>query len=117
MLAATEQVRADRLSRSVEATFSVRGTHPTPNRLPEPPVAWLQPFGRLAAETANLPTTDLRSLRTGRAVLGSPPGEPHRRPDLATGSGAVERRALIAARGGPSRVPPYGRGRPPRPWL
>jgi hypothetical protein len=57
--AATEQVEADRLSRSVEATFAVRGTHPIPERLPEPPASWAQPFASLAAEAVKLPTTDL----------------------------------------------------------
>lgn len=59
IIAATEKVEADRLSRSVEATFAVRGTHPIPERLLEPPVSWAQPFASVAAEVANLPTTDL----------------------------------------------------------
>lgn len=35
----TEQVESDRLSRSVDATFAIRRTHPLPERLPEPPVS------------------------------------------------------------------------------
>jgi predicted nucleotidyltransferase component of viral defense system len=60
IIAATEQVEADRLSRSLEATFAVRGTHPIPERFPEPPDSWARPFASLAAEAVNLPTTDLR---------------------------------------------------------
>jgi hypothetical protein len=60
LIAATEEVDAGRLSRSVEATFAVRGTHRIPERLPEPPASWEQPFAAIAAEAVNLPTTDLR---------------------------------------------------------
>lgn len=60
VIAATEQVEADRLSRSVEATFAVRGTHPLPERLPAPPASWAQSFAAIAAEAVKLPTTDLR---------------------------------------------------------
>lgn len=59
IISATEKVEADRLSRSVEATFAVRGTHPIPEQLPEPPAAWAQPFAAIATEAMNLPTTDL----------------------------------------------------------
>jgi hypothetical protein len=52
-------VEADRLSRSVEATFAVRGTHPITERLPEPPPSWAQAFAVIAAEAVNLPMTDL----------------------------------------------------------
>jgi hypothetical protein len=60
IIAATEKVEADRLSRSVEATFAVRGTHPIPEQLSEPPASWAQPFASIAAEAVYLPTTDLR---------------------------------------------------------
>jgi predicted nucleotidyltransferase component of viral defense system len=40
IIAASETVEADRLSRSVEATFAIRRTHPIPERLPEPPASW-----------------------------------------------------------------------------
>lgn len=56
-----EDIHADRLARAVEATFAARGTHQIPERLPEPPTSWEQPFATLAAEAANLPTTDLRA--------------------------------------------------------
>lgn len=59
IIVATEEVEADRLSRSVEATFASRGTHPIPERLPEPPASWAQPFESIAAEAVNLPTTEL----------------------------------------------------------
>lgn len=60
VIAAAEKVEADRLSRSVDATFAVRGTHPIPERLSEPPASWEQPFAVIAAEAVNLLTTDLR---------------------------------------------------------
>jgi predicted nucleotidyltransferase component of viral defense system len=60
IIVSTEIVEADRLSRSVEATFAVRGTHPIPDRLPEPPISWAQPFAAIAAETTNLTIADLR---------------------------------------------------------
>jgi hypothetical protein len=60
IIAATETVEADRLSRSVEATFALRGTHPVPDHLPEPPASWALPFATIAAEVANLPPTNLR---------------------------------------------------------
>jgi hypothetical protein len=60
VIAATETVEADRLSRGVEATFAVRGTHPLPQRIVEPPASWAQPFAVIAAEAVNLPATDLR---------------------------------------------------------
>ncbi len=39
VIAATEAVEADQLSRSVEATFAIRGTHPIPGSLPAPPAS------------------------------------------------------------------------------
>jgi hypothetical protein len=59
IIIATETVDADRLSAAVEATFATRGTHPVPDRLLAPPPSWAQPFAVIAAEAANLPTTDL----------------------------------------------------------
>ncbi len=72
IIAATEMVEADRLSRSVEATFAVRGTHPIPERLPEPPASWTQPFASIAVEAVNLPTTDLREGHALAAQLWDP---------------------------------------------
>ena len=60
IIAATDEVEADRLSRSVEATFAIRATHPLPERLPEPPPAWQHPFTIIAAEVVSLPLADLR---------------------------------------------------------
>lgn len=60
ILSANEKIEADRLARSVRATFTIRGTHPIPDHLPEPPASWEQPFARIATEATNLPTTDLR---------------------------------------------------------
>jgi predicted nucleotidyltransferase component of viral defense system len=65
IIADTEGVEADRLTRSVAATFAVRGTHPIPDRLPEPPASWVQPFATIAVEAVNLSTT---SLAEGHAL-------------------------------------------------
>jgi hypothetical protein len=65
IIAITETVEADRLSRCVEATFSVRGTHPVPDDLPQPPASWALPFATIAAEAVNLSPTHLRE---GHAV-------------------------------------------------
>jgi hypothetical protein len=60
IIAATATIEADRLRRSVVATFGLRGTHPIPEQLPEPPTAWTQPFATIASEVASLPISDLR---------------------------------------------------------
>lgn len=72
IIAATEKVEADHLFRSVEATFAVRGTHPIPEQLPEPPASWAQPFASIAAEAVNLPTTDLREGHVLAAQFWNP---------------------------------------------
>lgn len=72
VIAATETVEADRLSRSVEATFAARATHPIPEQLPEPPASWAQPFAVIAAEAVNLPTTDLREGQARPAQVWDP---------------------------------------------
>jgi hypothetical protein len=72
IIATTEQVEADRLSRSVEATFAIRGTHPIPERLPEPPQSWAQPYARIATETINLPVTDLQKAYLWAAQFWDP---------------------------------------------
>lgn len=59
ILATIETIEADRLFQSVAATFAVRGTHPIPRRLPEPPTSWAQPFATIADGALNLPTTNL----------------------------------------------------------
>lgn len=58
-MAAAEHVDANRLSRSVGATFAARGTHPMPARFSVPPAAWEQSFAVIAAEVAMMPTADL----------------------------------------------------------
>jgi len=60
VITAAETVDADRLSRSVEATFVARGTHPIPRLLPEPPASWEQPFAAISAEAVRVPATGLR---------------------------------------------------------
>jgi hypothetical protein len=58
-IAAVEDVDADRLMRSVRATFDARSTHPLPDRLPAPPESWRGPFAALADEAPNAPFNDL----------------------------------------------------------
>ncbi|MCC6179818.1 MAG: nucleotidyl transferase AbiEii/AbiGii toxin family protein [Chloroflexi bacterium] len=72
IIAVTEQIEADRLFRCVEATFAIRGTHPIPKRLPEPPSSWIQPFASVAAETAKLPETNLQSGYSLAALFWNP---------------------------------------------
>jgi|DewCreStandDraft_5_1066085.scaffolds.fasta_scaffold00018_16 predicted nucleotidyltransferase component of viral defense system len=60
LIAATERVEADRLARSVTATFSIRGTHSIPEQFPAPPDSWSQPFRAIATEIANLSIADLQ---------------------------------------------------------
>ena len=72
IIALIETVEADRLSRSVEATFTTRGTHSIPERLPPPPAAWAQPFVRIAAEASNLPTIALIEAHALAAGLWDP---------------------------------------------
>jgi predicted nucleotidyltransferase component of viral defense system len=72
IIAATERVEAGRLTDCVEATFAVRGTHPVPQRLPEPPASWAQPFTRIAAEAIDIPTTDLSEGYTLAAEFWDP---------------------------------------------
>ena len=72
IIAASETVEADRLFRSVEATFDVRGTHPIPNRLPEPPVSWAKSFTTIAAQAVSPPLTDLQAGYALAAQLWDP---------------------------------------------
>lgn len=51
------------LWRAIQATFTVRGTHPVPEALPPPPPAWSRPFGELAT-TVGIPT----DLAVGYAI-------------------------------------------------
>ena len=46
----------DRVSAAVDATFSGRGTHTTPDVAPAPPSDWVKPFGALAAECGLMET-------------------------------------------------------------
>lgn len=60
IIAATERVEGDRLSRSVGATFATRGTHQIPARLPEPPAAWEKPFAIITKDVMGLQVTDFQ---------------------------------------------------------
>lgn len=50
LLAMTGEFDMDELRGSVQATFSSRGTHPVPTRLPEPPSSWGPIYERMAQQ-------------------------------------------------------------------
>jgi hypothetical protein len=58
-MAAIDQIDADALARSVEATFSARGTQAVPSSLPDPPSGWQRQYARLAGDSPTAPTRDL----------------------------------------------------------
>jgi len=49
----------DRVQRALRATFETRGTHFLPDRLPEPPVEWAEPYTALAQDLG-LPASTLQ---------------------------------------------------------
>lgn len=51
LMAAVAEIQADKLRQALAATFSQRGTHPLPNRLPPPPRNWEVPYKKLARES------------------------------------------------------------------
>ncbi|MHB8574839.1 MAG: nucleotidyl transferase AbiEii/AbiGii toxin family protein [Dehalococcoidia bacterium] len=59
IIATIERVQAEALLDAVRATFAIRGTHPIPNRLPEPPARWSRPYAAIAAEALGARQTDL----------------------------------------------------------
>lgn len=68
-MAAIDEVAADDLVRSVEATFSARGTHPVPQALPDPPPDWQRQYATLAGESPTAPTLDLsRAVQLARGM-------------------------------------------------
>jgi len=48
LIATAEPLNSTRLRAAIEQTFSFRGTHGVPRRLPHPPPAWEQPYAALA---------------------------------------------------------------------
>lgn len=58
-IAALESVDGNALVVSLRATFARRVTHALPDRLPEPPAAWIAPFRSLTHAAPVTPTTDL----------------------------------------------------------
>ncbi len=50
LMARREGLNAERLRRALQATFETRGTHPLPQQMPPPPVAWSRPFRRLCEQ-------------------------------------------------------------------
>ncbi len=64
VIAQTSAVNGSALHEALEATFDVRGTHPMPSALPDPPNAWTSSF-RSMARGLGWPDT---SLSTGLAV-------------------------------------------------
>jgi predicted nucleotidyltransferase component of viral defense system len=72
-MAAIDHVEADVLTRSVEATFSARGTHAVPQGLPDPPPDWQPQYARLAGESPTAPTLELaEAVRLARAFWDPP---------------------------------------------
>jgi hypothetical protein len=93
VIAATERIEADRLGRSVGATFAVRGTHAVPDRLPEPPASWTQPFARLVGDRALAASRSWGGLRARGSIPRPVPVERRHAPDLVARSGALDGRA------------------------
>jgi hypothetical protein len=58
IIATIESIATDRLSASIESTFSVRNTHPVPGNLPTPPLSWAPSFAAVAA-TVNLSVANM----------------------------------------------------------
>ncbi|AKU93214.1 nucleotidyl transferase AbiEii/AbiGii toxin family protein [Vulgatibacter incomptus] len=50
LIATAGSIAAGRLRAAIEQTFSFRGTHDVPGRLPEPPEAWAAPYATIAKE-------------------------------------------------------------------
>lgn len=50
LLAELGEIDSERLLLAIQATFNIRQTHILPNRLPQPPGNWSQPFQRMAEE-------------------------------------------------------------------
>ncbi|MBU0702710.1 MAG: nucleotidyl transferase AbiEii/AbiGii toxin family protein [Chloroflexi bacterium] len=53
------RLNPDHIKRALVATFKVRDTHPLPDRLPEPPLAWAEPYAAIAQEL-ELPASTLQ---------------------------------------------------------
>jgi hypothetical protein len=53
------EIQPELIKRALVATFEVRGTHPLPDQLPEPPADWAEPYTALAQELG-LPGLDLK---------------------------------------------------------
>jgi hypothetical protein len=49
------------LAEAIRLTFQRRGTHPIPATLPDPPVDWVRPYGRIA-QVNRLPWVDLQAM-------------------------------------------------------
>lgn len=52
LMAGLEEINAPVLFQAIQVTFDVRGTHPLPTRLPDPPFAWSATFRRMAEEVS-----------------------------------------------------------------
>ena len=44
------KIKSSYLLQALHSTFEAKGTHPLPNRLPDPPSSWASPFRKLAKE-------------------------------------------------------------------
>jgi hypothetical protein len=52
LLARIGPLMASRVAAALDQTFTFRGTHELPPKLPRPPIAWKAPYGTMAGEFA-----------------------------------------------------------------
>jgi len=50
LIAELGKIKSSYLLQALHSTFEAKGTHPLPNRLPDPPSSWASPFRQLARE-------------------------------------------------------------------
>jgi len=50
LIAELGKIKSSYLLQALHSTFEAKGTHPLPNRLPDPPSSWASPFRKLAKE-------------------------------------------------------------------
>ncbi|HEY42931.1 MAG TPA: nucleotidyl transferase AbiEii/AbiGii toxin family protein [Anaerolineae bacterium] len=50
LIAELGKINSSYLLQALQSTFEAKGTHPLPNRLPDPPSSWASPFRKLARE-------------------------------------------------------------------
>jgi len=62
---------AAKIREAIELTFGFRKTHPVPERLPDPPPDWEDPYGEMAAEDG-LPWPTLSSVTSAARTFLDP---------------------------------------------